>query len=330
MKKPRVAFEDTTVKSRVGEKPGPGLGIAVADFDGDGWPDVFVANDGQPNHLWMNQKDGTFREEAPARGVARTGMGQAFAGMGVAIGDVDGDGLLDLYVTHLTSETNTLWKQSPRGQFRDQSTAWGLTSTKWRGTGFGTLMADFDNDGCARHRRCQRPRRSRTGWAKKAEHGSALGTVRRTESVVRQHRRGEVQRPLAQQSGALRLLHGGSRIGVRRCRWRRCAGFAGECDRREGAIVQERRAESRTLDCGTRARCRAQSRRDWSRSRRSSRRRERVRVVGSSDSFLSAGPLVVHVGLGTATTVEAFDVTWPDGAREIVPRRTSRPPSRTP
>jgi hypothetical protein len=67
--------------------------------------------------------------------------------MGVAAGDVDGDGLFDLFVTHLTEETNTLWRQGPRGKFRDQTIDSGLASAAWRGTGFGTVLADFDHDG---------------------------------------------------------------------------------------------------------------------------------------------------------------------------------------
>ncbi len=147
-----VRFEDVSFATGIGRKPGPGLGVICADFDGDGWPDIFISNDGQPNHLWISHRksDGTifFKEEAASRGVAFTSMGKAYAGMGIAIGDVDNKGMFDLFVTHLSHETNTLWKQGPRrGEFRDCTLEAGLTNTRWRATGFGTLMADFDLDG---------------------------------------------------------------------------------------------------------------------------------------------------------------------------------------
>src|SRR5439155_3220812 len=105
-----VRFEDVTLPAGLGRSPGPGLGVLCADFNGDRWPDLLIANDGKPNHLWINQKDGTFKEEAVLRGLALNSMGQAEANMGIALGDVDGDGLFDLFVTHLGEEKHRLWK----------------------------------------------------------------------------------------------------------------------------------------------------------------------------------------------------------------------------
>jgi hypothetical protein len=142
-----VRFADVTLEAGLARLPGPGLGVVCADFNGDHWPDIFVANDGQPNYLWVNQKDGTFKEEAVVRGLAFNGLGQTQGNMGIALGDVDGDGLFDVFVTHLTEETHTLWKQGARGRFQDRTASAGLASPRWRGTGFGTVLADFDHDG---------------------------------------------------------------------------------------------------------------------------------------------------------------------------------------
>jgi enediyne biosynthesis protein E4 len=143
--KPR--FKDVTATSGLATRPGPGLGVVCADFDGDGWPDIFIANDAKPNHLWINQKNGTFREEAVERGCALNAAGQVEGNMGIAFGDVDGDGLPDLFVTHLTEETNTLWRQTTHGAFTDRTRQAGLASPRKRGTGFGVVLADFNRDG---------------------------------------------------------------------------------------------------------------------------------------------------------------------------------------
>ena len=142
-----VRFADVTLTSGLGKLPGPGLGVVCADFDGDGWPDIFVANDAHANHLWINQHNGTFKEKGVQRGLAYNSMGAPQGNMGIALGDVNGDGLFDLFVTHLTEETNTLWKQNPRGLFQDLTGAARLLRAQWRGTGFGTTFGDFDQDG---------------------------------------------------------------------------------------------------------------------------------------------------------------------------------------
>jgi len=142
-----LGFEDRTAAAGLGSKIGPGLGVLCADIDGDGWPDIFVANDNKANHLWINQKDGTFREEAVLHGLAFNAAGEAQGNMGVAYGDMDGSGLPSLFVTHLSWEFPGLWKQGPRGWFQEKAAAANLTKMNWRGTGFGIVLGDFNQDG---------------------------------------------------------------------------------------------------------------------------------------------------------------------------------------
>ena len=140
-------FEDVTVRSGLARASGKAMEIVCADFDGDRWPDIFITDDGLPNRLFMNQHDGTFREEGVSRGVAYTALGAPAANMGVALGDVDGDGLFDLFVPHLAEENHTLWRQSARGIFLDDTSRAGWINLARHGTGFGAVFADFDGDG---------------------------------------------------------------------------------------------------------------------------------------------------------------------------------------
>lgn len=142
-----LGYEDRTDASGLGKLPGPGMGVVCADFSGDGWPDIFISNDMQPNHLWINQRNGVFQEEAITRGLAYNARGDTLSNMGVAYGDVDGDGLADLFVTLFTNERHALWKQEPRGSFLEQTATSGLAQSHWHGTGWGTVLADIDQDG---------------------------------------------------------------------------------------------------------------------------------------------------------------------------------------
>jgi len=140
-------FTDVTARSRIGSEYGPALGASASDFDGDGWPDLFVANDSQPNQLWINRHDGTFTNVALAAGVALTAEGKAEASMGVDAGDVDNDGDDDLFVTEQTGEGHNLYINDGHGAFEDQSARSGLAAASLGFTGFGAAWFDYDNDG---------------------------------------------------------------------------------------------------------------------------------------------------------------------------------------
>src|SRR5262249_21557322 len=140
-------FEDVTTKARVGTEFGPALGIVTADFNGDGWIDIYVANDGRENQLWLNQHDGTFTNAALLAGVALPVDGKAEASMGVDAGDFDNDGDEDLFMTELTGEGSNLYVNDGSGTFDDRSISSGLGPATVSYTGFGTAWFDFDNDG---------------------------------------------------------------------------------------------------------------------------------------------------------------------------------------
>jgi hypothetical protein len=139
-------FEDISAKSGL-RQPGSGLGVVSGDFNQDGWPDLYVANDAMPNHLWINQGDGRFLDDALMLGTAVNSEGQPEASMGVVAGDVDGDGDEDLFMTHLREETNTLYVNDGNGGFREKSIASGLAAASRGFTGFGAALLDFDLDG---------------------------------------------------------------------------------------------------------------------------------------------------------------------------------------
>ena len=143
----RGSFVDVTQKAGIGGASGNGLGVVSADFNGDGWPDIFVANDKTPNQMWINKGDGTFEDQALMSGAAYDDEGKAHAGMGVTVADFDGDGDEDIFISNIRGETHTLYLNLGKGMFRDAAKLYGLGHTTVPFTGFGTGWFDYDNDG---------------------------------------------------------------------------------------------------------------------------------------------------------------------------------------
>lgn len=308
---PEVSFEDVSIPSGIGKLPGPGLGVVCADFSGDGWPDIFVANDGDRNRLWINQKNGTFLDEAISRNVAMTFTGRTYAGMGIAVGDTNNKGLLDLYVTHLNLETNTLWRQEKPGVFRDRTSEANLFATKWRGTGFGTLMGDFANKGSldiaitnGRVYRGSEARGTNLGfWETYAEHNQLFandGSGRFQDvSLSNPDFCGiwNVGRGLAcgdfDNDGGLDLLV--NSIGSPARLFRNIA-------KDRGHWVKFRVIDSvwKREALGAEVRLKADG-------------KVQLRIVNPAESFLSSSSSLVHFGLGKLTEYDSVEVKWPDG-----------------
>ena len=140
-------FVDVTAAAGLARDFGPALGNATADFNNDGWIDLFVANDQMENQLWINQQDGTFQNMALLSGSALGAGGNAKADMGVDAGDFDNDGDEDLFITELTGQGSTLYVNDGMGLFEDLSAPRGIRGPSLPYTGFGTAWIDIDNDG---------------------------------------------------------------------------------------------------------------------------------------------------------------------------------------
>jgi len=139
-------FVDITKTALVGGAYGPALGVSTADFDNDGWMDIYVGNDGMPNQLWINQKNGTFKDMAFLNGAAVNGQGNSEASMGVDAGDYDNDGDEDIFITNWLAQMNILYQNQGNAVFEDRKAASGLGAPSLAKTGFGTAWLDFDND----------------------------------------------------------------------------------------------------------------------------------------------------------------------------------------
>lgn len=140
-------FTDVSDKSGVGIPESKGMGVVVADFNNDGWPDIAIANDTWPNFLFLNNHDGTFKDVSLISGLAVSEDGRYEAGMGIDAEDVDGDGLLDVYITHLDMELNRLYHNNGDETFTDVTYSSGIGNKAMLLSGVAAKFLDYDNDG---------------------------------------------------------------------------------------------------------------------------------------------------------------------------------------
>lgn len=295
-----------------------GLGVVCADLDGDGLDDVYVANDGEANTLWINLGDGRFEDRSLLLGAASNALGQPEASMGIALGDVDGDLDPDLFLTHLDRETNTLYLNLGTG-FQDATALWDVGRDSLSYTGFGTAFLDAENDGdldlvVANGRVRRGPPREVADvdpalpefWRDYAEpnlfylNDGAARFRNRSELAGELASRIEVSRGLmtgdfdgdgstdvlmTQSNGPARLFRNQARPSGH---WLEVRAVVSELGRDAlGARVR--------VDAGG---------------------RQRQGLVTSTNSYLSSVEPVLHFGLGDADRVDRLTVEWPGGRRQ--------------
>ena len=304
-------FEDVSTKAGIAKYRGNGLGVAVSDVDDDGWPDVFVANDGMPNFLFRNTGKGTFEEVGLLAGVSVAADSKPRAGMGTAFGDFDGDGRLDLVVTNHEFEMHSLFRSLGGGVFTDVTLESGLGPLTLPYVGFGVAFLDFDNDtrndlAIVNGNVVDNIALFRKG-AKHAQPSLLLRNVgNRFRNVVKQagpgfatemvsrglakgdiDNDGDVDLLITNNGGAVQLLlnEGGNRNNALLVR------TIGTKTNRDGIGARLRlTVGAQTL----------------------------VDHVTSGSSYLAQHDLRVHFGLGAATKADRLEIAWPSGRVDVV------------
>ncbi len=304
-------FSNVTDSSGIVTADGAGLGVASGDYNGDGWLDLYVANDAMANQLWINRHDGTFVDEGLLSGSAVNAAGNPEGSMGIASGDVDADGDEDLFVTNIVGETFVLYRNDGQGVFEDVRAAWGLAQPTAAFTGFGTDWIDYDSDGwldlfvanggvniVAAQRGQPTPFRMKnqlfrnTGQRGFVETSAAAGPAFAVADIGRGAAFGDIDNDgdtdivVTNNGGPVRLLLNQAAAGQH---W-----------------LQVRLEQPGGNRFGVGA---------WIALERAGRPTffRRVRTDGS---YLSAGDMRVHFGLGTSRAVGAVVVQWPGGPRE--------------
>jgi hypothetical protein len=311
----KKSFEDISKSSGVAALRGNGLGVAVADIDDDGWPDVFVANDAMPNFLFHNDADGTFTDIAGVAGVAVTSDGKAKAGMGTAFADFGGNGRLGLIVTNHEAEMHSLFLNVDSAIFSDVTMRSGVGPATRPYVGFGVAFFDYDNDTdldiAIANGHVMANVSSLRGGGTFAQRNLLLrNSDGRFQNVTNQAGPGFsielVSRALAagdvDNDGDLDLLVSNNGAGVNLLL---NEGLAEAAVNGNAMLIRVIGTKSNRSGIGTRLTLTTGGRRQ-------------LREVQSGSSYLTQNDLRAHFGLGGANRSERLEIRWPSGATEVV------------
>jgi hypothetical protein len=302
-------FADVTSKAGIVDPGSYGFGVMFSDLDNDGWLDIYVANDSVPNFLFRNNRDGTFFEAGLASGASLSAQGLSQASMGLTIGDYDGNGHLDIFVTNFVRETNTLYRNMGGLIFHDASYAAGLGSTSLSRMGWGTGFADLDND----------------GWQDLfVANGHVLPEIDRLKVGQHYLQRKEVYRN--QGNGRFREIAavGDALLAPKSTRGLAFGDYDDDGDIDVLAINMNDRPSLYRNEGGSRNQW-IGFRLEGTRSNRDaigarieieSGGRRQVQEVYSGASYLSHNDMRVHFGLGKERRVEKVRIRWPNGDTE--------------
>jgi hypothetical protein len=305
-------FTDVTVAAGIKDPGYYGFGVVFSDFDNDGWPDIYVANDSVPNLLFRNKQDGTFEEMGLISGTALNLFGKAQAGMGVAVGDYDGNGYFDIYVTNFAEDTNTLYKNLGGMLFSDVTLESGASRASRPHLGWGTGFADFDND----------------GWLDLfVANGHVYPEVDRLKEISRYLQPKELYRNLG--NGRFAEVAAGSGSDLVTPRAARGAAF-GDYDNDGDVDVLSINVNARPnlyRNDGGNGKSWIGFRLVGSSSNRDAigarieieaGGRTQIGEVRSGGSYLSHNDMRVHFGLGSARRVDRIRIRWPNGKTETL------------
>jgi hypothetical protein len=304
-------FRDVTLEAGITDPGFHGFGVVFSDLDNDGWQDIYVANDSQPNFLFKNNRNGTFTEIGRFSGTALSGAGIAQAGMGLAIGDYNGDGRFDIFVTNFILDTNTLYRNLGNMDFSDVTATVGVGPPSFNHMGWGTAFADLNND----------------GWQDLfVANGHLLPGI--DDFGIGQHyfQRKEVYRNLG--DGTFKEVTKAAGGDVQRPRSTRglaLGDFDNDGDIDALAINVNDRPSLYRNDGGNRnpwisfRLIGTRSNRDaiGARIEITSGGRIQVKEVRSGGSYLSHSDMRVHFGLGKQAGVSSIRIRWPNGNVEV-------------